>query len=255
MGSGSDSSMDSGSGSSSSTSNDSSMDSGSGSSSTSMDSGSGSSSTSMGSGSDDNVYGETCVDVKQSDGTEWFDADGEYYDCEWYGSYESYCDWYGDDYASELDGITASQACCTCGGGSTADHGDSGSGSDLLLLEAKAKSKGPIMAKPIQGESMLVDVDAVVPEYENAFREGDVILAEVGSSMGSGSDSSMDSGSGSSSTSNDSSMDSGSGSSSTSMDSGSGSSSTSMDSGSGSDDNVYGETCVDVKQSDGTEWF
>merc|ERR1711865_918303 len=206
-------------GSGSSTSNDSSMDSGSGSSSTSMDSGSGSSSTSMGSGSgsDDNVYGETCVDVKQSDGTEWVDADGEYYDCEWYGSYESYCDWYGDDYASELDGITASQACCTCGGGSTADHGDSGSGSDLLLLEAKAKSKGPIMAKPVQGASMLVDVDAVVPEYENAFREGDVILAEVGSSMGSGS--------GSSSTSNDSSMDSGSGSSSTSMDSGSGSSS------------------------------
>merc|ERR1712028_99392 len=208
-GSGSSStSMDSGSGSSST-----SMGSGSGSSSTSMDSGSGSSSTSTGSGSgsDDNVYGETCVDVKQSDGTEWFDADGEYYDCEWYGSYESYCDWYGDDYASELDGITASQACCTCGGGSTANHGDSGSGSDLLLLEAKAKSKGPIMAKPLQGASMLVDVDAVVPEYENAFREGDVILAEVGSSMGSGS-----------------------GSSSTSMDSGSGSSSTSMDSGSGS---------------------
>merc|ERR1711865_582821 len=126
-------------------------DSGSGSSSTSMGSGSGSSSTSTGSGSgsDDNVYGETCVDVKQSDRTEWFDADGGYYDCEWYGSYESYCDWYGDDYASELDGITASQACCTCGGGSTADHGDSGSGSDLLLLEAKAKSKGPIMAKPL----------------------------------------------------------------------------------------------------------
>merc|ERR1719162_2969696 len=187
-----------------------------------MDSGSGSSSTSTGSGSgsDDNVYGETCVDVKQSDGTEWFDADGEYYDCEWYGSYESYCDWYGDDYASELDGITASQACCTCGGGSTADHGDSGSGSDLLLLEAKAKSKGPIMAKPFQGASMLVDVDAVVPEYD------EVILAEVGTS-GSGSGMSMDSGSGSSST---------------SMDSGSGSSSTSTGSGSGSDDNVYGET-------------
>merc|ERR1711865_1368881 len=87
---------------------------------------------------------------------------------------------------------------------------------------------------------------------ENAFREDpDMILVEVGSSMGSGSDSSMDSGSGSSSTSNDSSMDSGSGSSSTSMDSGSGSSSTSMDSGSGSS-SVYGETCVDVKQSDGT---
>merc|ERR1719162_2709217 len=72
---------------------------------------------------------------------------------------------------------------------------------------------------------------------ENAFREDpDMILAEVGSSMGSGSDSSMGSGS-------------------TSMDSGSGSSSTSTGSGSGSDDNVYGETCVDVKQSDGTEWF
>merc|ERR1712028_311372 len=100
-----------------------------------MDSGSGSSSTSMDSGS-----GSSSTSTGSGSGS--------------------------DDNASELDGITASQACCTCGGGSTADHGDSGSGSDLLLLEAKAKSKGPIMAKPIQGESMLVDVDAVVPEYE-----------------------------------------------------------------------------------------
>jgi len=131
---------------------------------------------STGSGSSD-----VCEDTAQSDGTEWYDADGEYYDCEWYASYESYCDWYGDDYASEMDGLTASQACCTCGGGSTAD---------VVLLEAKAKAKGPIMAKPSQGESMLVDVDAVVPEYD------EVVLAEVGAS-GSGSGMSMDSGSGS----------------------------------------------------------
>merc|ERR1711865_333755 len=83
-----------------------------------------------------------------------------------------------------MDGLTASQACCTCGGGATAD---------VVLLEAKAKAKGPIMAKPSQGESMLVDVDAVVPEYD------EVVLAEVGTS-GSGSGSGMtmgdDSGSG-----------------------------------------------------------
>merc|ERR1711865_977139 len=64
----------------------------------------------------DEAASAVCVDQTNSDGTEWYDADGEYYDCEWYGSYESYCDWYGDDYASEMDGITASQACCTCGG-------------------------------------------------------------------------------------------------------------------------------------------
>jgi hypothetical protein len=35
-----------------------------------------------------------------SDGADRYDADGEYYDCEWHGSYKSYCDWYGDDNAS-----------------------------------------------------------------------------------------------------------------------------------------------------------
>merc|ERR1711865_1073462 len=185
MGSGSDSSTGDDSGSSSTSMGDDSGssstsmgdDSGSSSTPTDSDSGSGSSSTmSTGSGSSD-----VCEDTAQSDGTEWYDADGEYYDCEWYASYESYCDWYGDDYASEMDGLTASQACCTCGGGSTAG---------VVLLEAKAKAKGPIMAKPSQGESMLVDVDAVVPEYD------EVVLAEVGTS-GSGSGMSMDSGSGS----------------------------------------------------------
>merc|ERR1711865_43147 len=82
---------------------------------------------------------DVCVDQTNSDGTDWHDADGEYYDCAWYGSYESYCEWYGDHYASEMDGVTASQACCTCGGGSTAD---------VVLLEAKATAKGPIMVKP-----------------------------------------------------------------------------------------------------------
>merc|ERR1711865_745498 len=42
---------------------------------------------------------DVCVDQTNSDGTDWHDADGEYYDCAWYGSYESYCEWYGDHYA------------------------------------------------------------------------------------------------------------------------------------------------------------
>merc|ERR1719162_855766 len=66
---------------------------------------------SSGSAAEAEAASAVCVDQTNSDGTEWYDADGEYYDCEWYG----------DDYASEMDGITASQACCTCGGGSTAD--------------------------------------------------------------------------------------------------------------------------------------
>ena len=56
---------------------------------------------------------QSCQDVRGYYGS-WYDADGPYYDCEWYGSSGSYCTSYGDSYANF--GFTANQACCACGG-------------------------------------------------------------------------------------------------------------------------------------------
>ena len=57
-----------------------------------------------------------CVDYKQSNGAPWNDADGSYYNCNWYGSNDAYCNLYGN--AGKNFGRTANQACCVCGGGS-----------------------------------------------------------------------------------------------------------------------------------------
>ena len=51
-----------------------------------------------------------CLDVK-----DWYDSDGTYYDCQWYGEYDSRCSNYGHSY--ENFGYVANEACCACGGG------------------------------------------------------------------------------------------------------------------------------------------
>lgn len=53
----------------------------------------------------------------------WFDSDGPTYDCAWY-AVDTRCEDVGDFYPG-VDGKTANQACCVCGGGSTADAGGS----------------------------------------------------------------------------------------------------------------------------------
>ena len=84
----------------------------------------------IGSGSEDE-----CVDDTNSDGTAWHDADGSYFDCEWYSRVDR-CDQYGS--GESWDNENANQACCTCGGGSTSsDDSGSGSGSDLVQVDAR----------------------------------------------------------------------------------------------------------------------
>ena len=53
-----------------------------------------------------------CVDSP----SDWFDSDGDTYNCEWYDVTGS-CENLGDGFAN--NGITAKMACCACGGGST----------------------------------------------------------------------------------------------------------------------------------------
>ncbi len=62
---------------------------------------------------DDDNNDEECIDEPEG----WYDADGEEYNCEWYGEPgENRCNNFGELY--ENFGTTASEACCVCGGGS-----------------------------------------------------------------------------------------------------------------------------------------
>lgn len=47
-----------------------------------------------------------------SDVSDWYDADGPYFNCEWYGARPDRCKLYGRSYANF--GYTANQACCQC---------------------------------------------------------------------------------------------------------------------------------------------
>ncbi|CAK0904311.1 unnamed protein product [Prorocentrum cordatum] len=74
--------------------------------------------------------GGGCVDLVPDGMDVWYDSDGEHYHCDWYGA-EGGTDWtgerlnrctaYGDHSAN--GGLTASQACCVCGGGYTPAEG------------------------------------------------------------------------------------------------------------------------------------
>lgn len=64
----------------------------------------------VGSNGDDGDDGSgECFDVPN-----WYDSDGELYDCEWYAGGNN-CDLYGDQF--ENFDKTANEACCVCGGG------------------------------------------------------------------------------------------------------------------------------------------
>lgn len=69
----------------------------------------------------------------------WYDADGPYYDCTWYGSGSSYCSSYGDYYSNF--GTTANQACCACGGGESVCSTTAPSASSAFLASAEANAK------------------------------------------------------------------------------------------------------------------
>jgi len=64
----------------------------------------------------------SCADLVPDGAAEWYDADGEMYTCEWYAATNS-C---GEDWVQgvALFGMTATQACCTCGGGETSGGHD-----------------------------------------------------------------------------------------------------------------------------------
>jgi len=64
-------------------------------------------------GGEDN-HGGRCKDSKQPDGTVWHDADGGEFHCDWYSKGDR-CKKHGNSFANA--GLTATKACCTCGGG------------------------------------------------------------------------------------------------------------------------------------------
>ena len=91
--------------------------------------------------------------------TEWHDSGGSEYNCEWY-SEDDNCETHGDAY--EYDGYTAKEACCACGGGTTAS--DSGSGSDdsnSSAMEADAEA------------------DAAERSFLNATEDGDQVMNTI----------------------------------------------------------------------------
>merc|ERR1712153_253625 len=76
-----------------------------------------------------------CEDLMVN-GTEWHDSYSSEYDCDWYSD-DGNCQAYGDQY--EYDGLTADEACCSCGGGTTG--GSEGSGEELLVANKLADFK------------------------------------------------------------------------------------------------------------------
>ena len=107
------------------------------------------------SGSGDGV----CDDYTLDDGSEWRDADGTYFDCNWYSEGDN-CDDYGDGYS--MDDYTAQQACCTCGGGTTGvnnyiEEESLGSGdTDEVLVERMVKSKSVALLTDANGGTQTI---------------------------------------------------------------------------------------------------
>ena len=58
----------------------------------------------------------TCSDLTVN-GQAWNDSDGLEYDCQWYETTQDACEKHGNSFRN---GYTANEACCHCGGGSTA---------------------------------------------------------------------------------------------------------------------------------------
>merc|ERR1712127_837564 len=74
-----------------------------------------------------------CEDL-MANGTEWHDSYSSEYTCDWYSD-DGNCQAYGDEY--EYDGLTADEACCSCGGGTTGGTSE-GSGEELLVANELA---------------------------------------------------------------------------------------------------------------------
>jgi hypothetical protein len=68
---------------------------------------------------------DDCVDILIN-GSDWYDSDGETYDCDWYATGNN-CE-YGDSFANF--GYTANDACCVCGGGTIEGNDGGSSGGD-----------------------------------------------------------------------------------------------------------------------------
>merc|ERR1712166_1341596 len=96
-----------------------------------------------------------CEDYTTENGTDWYDSDGETYTCEWYQDTEGACDAYGSGFTD--DGYTASQACCTCGGGTTGSNSGSGSTESSSDSESESDYEEP--------ESMEEEDDLLVQEH------------------------------------------------------------------------------------------
>merc|ERR1712166_649796 len=77
-----------------------------------------------------------CMDLMVN-GSEWHDSYSTEYTCDWYSD-DGNCQAYGDEY--EYDGLTADEACCSCGGGTTGGTSD-GSGEELLVANELAGFK------------------------------------------------------------------------------------------------------------------
>lgn len=58
----------------------------------------------------------TCEDSVGTSPGEWYDSDGPFYSCSWYAQDDN-CEIDGDNY--DNFGLTANQACCACGGGTS----------------------------------------------------------------------------------------------------------------------------------------
>ena len=75
---------------------------------------------------------------------EWHDSYSSEYDCDWYsddGNCQAYS--HGQGLAAdqfEYDGLTAGEACCSCGGGTTGGTSE-GSGEELLVANKLADFK------------------------------------------------------------------------------------------------------------------
>lgn len=76
-----------------------------------------------------------CSDEPES----WFDSDGPTYDCGWYEGGRN-CKRYGDSFANA--GLTANQACCTCGGGGATTTGPSECDTDCTKCSSKQECDG-----------------------------------------------------------------------------------------------------------------
>merc|ERR1712195_380730 len=112
-----------------------------------------------------------CEDYTTENGTDWYDSDGETYTCEWYQDTGGACDAYGSGFTD--DGYTASEACCTCGGGTTGS--DSGSGSTESSSDSEGGGRRRRRRRKEEEES---ESESDHEESESMEEEDDLLVQE-----------------------------------------------------------------------------